>query len=268
MRARDPDPVGKVLALVLGAALAVVFAVMGVDAWRDYRAFGDAPQRTGLLGAIEASSRGRQWVSIEGATWRCDRVLQNVDGGVAFLPATAEDGSLVVARFDHAIRCDALASAPLTGIIEAMTPKGAADLRAAGLEVANDRPLRTFNVCVSCGRDNAQLGVLICACFVLLGLAAYPLRRAYGTLSGRAQGSLTCAIHAAPEQAAAANRTVRRWGGLLLGVGALCIALGQDYVLYRAVPLRWLGGVPVLLGLWMTAFPASYRRLSARRSAR
>lgn len=93
------DPWGKLAAIVGGAALVAIFGYLGVEAWRDFRTFGDVPAR------VEASIRGRQWVAIEGAAWRCDRLVRNIDGGVAFLPAIADDGSMVVARFDREIRC-------------------------------------------------------------------------------------------------------------------------------------------------------------------
>ncbi|MDC3959262.1 hypothetical protein [Polyangium jinanense] len=187
--------------------------------------------------------------------------------GAAFLPARAEDGSTVVARFDRPIQCDAVAAHPLTGIIEPMTPERAADLRAAGLALADGAQLRTLDVCTSCGKDNARLGVLVCTCFVLLGLFLYPLRRAYQSLRGRADASLQAAIQAAP-QAAQADRTVRAWGGAALAVGALAFALGDGWMAYGIVPMRWIGVVALLLGGWMMAFPARYRALAARAKGR
>jgi hypothetical protein len=255
------DPWGKLVAFVGGAALVAIFGYLGVEAWRDYRTFGDVPRRTGLLGAVQASIRGRQWVAIEGAAWQCGRLVRNIDGGVAFLPAMADDGSMVVARFDHEIRCADVVAEPLTGIIEPMDRKRLDDLKVAGLPVSDGVELRTLDVCVSCGRDNARLGVIMCTAFVFLGLALYPLRRGYQSLRGRAQTALHDAVHAPPERAPQANRTVRAWGGSATALGILC-------VIYHAVPLHWFGVGAAILGAWMMVFPDRYRALAARAKRR
>lgn len=258
------DPFGKLLSFLGGAALVAIFGTLGVEAWRDYRAFDDKPTPSTLLAAVEASTSGRRWVSIEGAAWRCEQLVRNINGGAAFLPASADDGSTLVARFDHSIQCDAVAARPLTGIVEPMTPERAADLRAAGLALADGARLRTLDVCASCGKGNARLGVIMCTCFVLLGLALYPLRRAYQSMSGRAHAGLRAAIHAPADRAAQANRTVRIWGGATLATGAAAFAVGEGWLIYGVVPMRWLGVVALVLGGLMTAFPARYRELSAR----
>ncbi|MFT3770111.1 MAG: hypothetical protein QM820_32175 [Minicystis sp.] len=257
------DTFGKVLSLIVGAAIAVGFGVLGVGAWRDYRTFDDVPTRSTLLAAVDASTNGRRWVSIEGAAWRCGQLVRNIRGGAAFLPASADDGSMVVARFDRPIQCDAVSTRPLTGIIEPMEDDRAADLRAAGLALADGARLRTLDVCASCGKANARLGVIVCSCFVLLGLFLYPLRRAYLSFRGRADASLQAAIHT-PGPSAHADRTVRTWGGAALIAGAAAFAVGQGWVAYGIIPVRWIGVVALALGAWMTVFPAKYRALSAR----
>jgi len=262
------DVFGKVVSLVGGAALVAVFGTLGVDAWRDYRAFDDTPTRSTLSAAIEASTQGRRWVSVEGAPWRCDEVVRNVEGGAAFLPASAEDGATVVARFDQPIACDAVVARPLRGIIEPMSAQRAADLRAGGLTLATGARLRMLDVCASCGRDNARLGVIMCAGFVLLGLVLYPLRRRYQALQGRAAASLHAAIHAPPERAAEADRTVRLRGGLVLLAGVVAIAVGEGWAIDGVVPVRWFGAFALALGGWMAAAPGSYRRLAARSKRR
>lgn len=258
------DPFGKLLALVGGAALVAIFGTLGVEAWQDYRAFGDTPTPSTLVTAIDASTRGRRWVSVEGAPWRCEQLVRNVRGGAAFLPASAEDGATVVARFDRPIACQAVVAQPLEGIIEPMTAERAADLRAAGLALTSGGRLRTLSVCTSCGRENARLGVIMCAALVLLGLGLYPLRRAYQLVRGNVAHSLQAAIHAQPEQAAVADRTVRNHGALLLVVGVAAFAWGEGYVIYEVVSLRWAGLAVVLLGAWMVSSPGTYRRLAAR----
>lgn len=258
------DAFGTLLSLVGGAALAAVFGTLGIDAWRDYRTFDDTPTRSTLVSAIEASTSGRRWVSVEGAPWRCTRLVRNIRGGAAFLPASTEDGSTVVARFDRPIECHAIIARPLTGIIEPMTVERAGDLRAAGLALANGAELRTLDVCTSCGKDNARIGIVVCAFFMLVGLLLYPLRRAYQSSSGRASTALHAAIHAPSARAAQADRTVRTWGGATLVTGAIAFAVGESWVAYGMVPVRWIGVVAVLLGAWMMLSPAGYRRLAAR----
>jgi hypothetical protein len=261
------DAFGKVVSFLGGGALVAVFGTLGAGAWRDYRTFDDTPTRSTLLAAIEASTNGRRWVSIEGAAWRCEELLGHVSDGAAFLPARAEDGSMVVARFDRPIQCDAVVARPLIGILEPMAPGRAADLRAAGLALADGARLRTLDVCTSCGKDNARLGVVVCTCFVLLGLFLYPLRRAYQSWGSRAGASLQGAI-AAPARSSQADRTVRAWGGVTLTAGVLAFAVGDGWVAYRTIPVRWIGVIAVLLGAWMIAFPARYRALAARAKRR
>jgi hypothetical protein len=256
------DPSGKLLSFIVGAGLVAVFGTLGLGAWRDYRTFDDTPTRSTLLAAIEASTSGRRWVSIEGASWRCADLVSNINGGAAFLPASADDGATVVARFDRPIRCDAVIAAPLTGIVESMAPERASDLRGAGLALAPGAELRTLDVCASCGKGNVRLGVIVCSCFVLLGLLLYPLRRAYQSLSGRAHVALHEAIHAPPAQATTADRTVRTWGAAALVTGALAFAVGEGWVFYGVVPMRWVGLVGLALGALMVAFPAAYRRVT------
>ena len=262
------DPLGKLLSFVGGAAIVAIFGTLGVEAWRDYRTFDDTPTRSTLLAAVEASTSGRRWVSIEGAAWRCEQLVRNINGGAAFLPASSEDGSTLVARFDHPIQCDAVSAHPLTGIVEPMTLERASDLRAAGLALEDGARLRTLDVCASCGKKNARLGVIMCTGFVLLGLGLYPLRLAYQSLRGRADASLRAAIHAPSDRAAQANRTVRTWGGAALVTGAAVFAVGEGWLIYGVVPLRWLGVVAMALGGLMVAFPARYRELSARSKGR
>ncbi len=259
------DVLGKLVAFVVGGAMVVGFGWLGVDAFREYRRFDDVPTRTDLARAVEASADGKRWVTILGAPWRCDRLVRNIPGGVAFLPATTEDGAMVVARFDHAIRCAEVAAGPLTGVVEPMTAQRAADLRGGGLVVPGGASLRTLDVCASCGKSNSRLGIVVCACFVGLGLGLYPLRRLVLSLRGRALGALHGAIHAPPEHDAKANRLVRLWGASLLAAAALCATVGQGYVIYEIVPVPWFGALAGLLGVWMTVFPASYRRRSMRR---
>lgn len=225
------DLLGKGLAALAGAGLCVVFGALGLDALRDYRAFGETATRSTLAAAVAASAGERRWVSIEGAPWRCADLVRGVDGGVAFLPARDENGATVVARFDHAIACDAVIARPLTGIVEPMSAKRAAALRAAGLALG-DGPLRTLDVCAFCGKDNARLGVVVCGGFVLLGLLLHPLRRAYQGWRARAAASLRAAIHAPPSGAGEADRAVRARGAvvLALGVAMLVVEIGRAHV--------------------------------------
>jgi len=262
------DLSGKLIAFVVGGALAVGAAVLGFQSLQDYRRFDDTARRSNLAGAVEASADGRRWVTVEGAAWRCDRLVRNIDGGVAFLPASGEDGSLVVARFDHAIRCAEVASGPLTGVIEPMSAERAADLRGAGLAVPDGASLRTLDVCAFCGKSNSRLGMLICWCLLFVGVAMYPLRVAFQAQHARALAALHGAIHAPPDQALHADRTVRVWGAALLVAAALAVTVGRGYVILGFLPLPWSGAFTGLLGLWMLGFPASYRRLAARRKPR
>jgi hypothetical protein len=256
------DPLGKLVAGLLGAALVAIFGWLGAGALRDAMTFGDAPLQTDVRGAVHASTAGRQWVEVH-ADWRCDELVHHVEGGAAFLPAVVDD-SVVVARFDHDIHCETESRHALTGIVEPMEAKRAADLGHAGLSLPEGAQLRTLDVCTSCGKDNARIGVIVRTFLVLLGFALYPLRRAYLSFSARTHARLYGAIHATPEHADPANRVVRTWGAAALLAGALAAAVGRDWVVYRIVPVPWVGVIAIVLGGWMIASPESYRRVARR----
>jgi hypothetical protein len=244
--------------LLVSAVIVVIFGWLGLQSLRDYATFGDAPLPTSVAGAVAASSEGRQWVRVEGAPWQCANLKSNVPGGVTFLPASTDDGATIVARFDHSIRCAEVAKAPLVGIVEPMAAQRAADLRAAGLSLPSDAPLRTLEVCSSCGKDNARWGLFICPVFVLVGLALYPLRHLVPRFRVR---TIQEAIRAPEAEAAAANRTIRLWGLALVVLGIVAIALGRGLVVYRVVPVTWFGAFAFALGAVVAAFPDRYRRM-------
>lgn len=129
-----------------------------------------------------------------------------------------------------------------------MARKRLDDLKAAGLAVSDGAELRTLEVCVSCGRNNARLGFVMCTGFVVLGLALYPLHRGYQSLRGRAQDALFDAVHA-PAKAPQANRTVRAWGGSAAVLGVLCAVFGEGWAIFHAVPLQWFGIAATAWGL-------------------
>jgi hypothetical protein len=261
------DAFSKALALLVSAAIVGTFGWLGLVELRDYTTFGDAPRSTSLAGAVAASAEGRQWVRVEGAPWQCASLKRDVPGGAAFLPASSDDGATIVARFDHPIRCADVAKAPLIGIVEPMASKRAADLRSAGLSLPTDAPLRTLEVCSSCGKDNARLGVLICSLLVLVGLAIYPLRHLVPRFRVR---SLQDAIRAPEAEAPAANRTIRLRGLAILGAGVVAIAFGKGWVIYGVLPVPWFGAFALALGVFMAALPDRYRRMAsgASRSAK
>ena len=264
----DRETFGKLVALVLGAALVVGFGYLGVDAWRDYRSFQDAPRTISIRAAVDASTSSRQWVSLSDGAWRCDELLSHVPGGAAFVPATADDGSIVVARFDHSIDCPSVTHAPMIGVLETMDADRARDLRSAGLDLPAGARLRTFDVCAFCGRSNSRLGVVVCAFFVLVGIFLYPLRVAYRR--GRASGWrwLMDNVHAPADGAARARRNLRALGGVILLGGVSFVLFGQDYELDHLIPLQWAGAAMALFGAYVVAAPDHYRKLAARGARR
>jgi hypothetical protein len=262
------DPLGKLLALIAGGAIVVVFGYFGIEAWRDYRSFEDAPRHLTMHAAVDASSNTRQWVSLRSGTWRCDALMTNVPGGVAFVPATVDDGSIVVARFDHSIDCASVTAAPMTGVLETMDADRARDLRSAGLDLPTGARLRTFDVCAFCGRSNSRLGVIMCALFMLVGLSMYPLMLAYQRAQQHGWRWLLDNIHAPADRAARARRNLRLLGsGILLG-GLSFVLFGQGYELDRLIPVPWAGAVMFLFGAYMVVFPEHYRKISARSTRR
>ena len=262
------DPFGKLLALIVGGALVVVFGYFGVDAWRDYRSFEDAPRHVTMHAAVDASESSRQWVSLAGGAWRCDELMTNVPGGVAFVPAIVDDGSIVVARFDHSIDCKSVTAAPMIGVLETMDVGRARDLRSAGLDLPTGARLRTFDACDFCGRSNSRLGVIMCTLFVFLGLLLYPLRLAYQRAQQRGWRWLLDNIHAQADRAARARRNLRLLGSAILLGGLSFVMFGQGYELDHLVPLPWAGAIMFLFGAYIVAFPEHYRKVSARGTRR
>ena len=51
-------------------------------------------------------------------------------------------------------------------------------------------------------------------------------------------------------------------------MGAAVFAVGEGWMMYGVVPIRWLGVVAMVLGGLMVAYPARYRELSARAKGR
>lgn len=241
-----------------------VFGTFGLQAWNEYRAFDESPRQVDLLGAVHAADNGKQWVSVSNAPWQCNGELTRVPGGFAFLPAIASDGSVVVARFDHAIDCKALLGAPFVGVIEPMDFQRISDLRAAGLALPEDVALRTLDVCSFCGRPNSRLGVIVCAVFVLLGMFIYPLRVGYQRLAVRGRRWLFDTVNAPSNAAAKSRLKLRALGSLIIGGGAFCVAFGADWSLAGIIPLRWAGGLMLLFGAYIAIFPERYRSLAAR----
>ena len=180
------------------------------------------------------------------------------------MPAQTGDGAWVVARFDREVSCEGVASAPLTGIIEPMERAQIDRLHAAGLAVSEERT-RQFDVCAFCGRNNARTGLIVCAAFILLGFGVYPLRRAY--LSWRASSDAVFREAIAPNHPdpQRAVRTFRRRGLAIMAGGALCIVVGQGWVVFGVVPVRWFGAGAIALGLLLLVFPAQYRSFVSRR---
>jgi hypothetical protein len=258
------DPIGKLLALIGGGAIVVVFGYFGIDAWRDYRSFEDAPRQLTMHAAVDASESSRQWVALRGGAWRCDALMTNVPGGLAFVPAIVDDGSIVVARFDHSIDCESVTAAPMTGVLETMDANRARDLRSAGLDLPAGARLRTLDVCDFCGRSNSRLGVIMCALFVLLGLSMYPLMLAYQRARQRGWRWLLDNIHAPADRAARARRNLRLLGAVIALSGGSFILFGQGYELDHVIPLPWAGAVMFLFGAYIVVFPEHYRKVSAR----
>jgi hypothetical protein len=259
------DPVGRTLALVVGAGIVCFAGYFGVEALNDYLAFGDTPTRSSLVEAADAAEKGRRWVAVEGAPWRCDEIRGEVPGGVAFVPAR-EGSTIVVARFDHAIDCEATVAAPLVGIVEPMSRSRERDLRRAGLAAPDAARLRTLDVCASCGKSNSLTGVVVCAVFLLVGLGLYPLRRASHEVARRVRGTFDDMVTAPPHRAAEVHKKARLIGLAVVAIGGAGFFLGEGWVAYGFIPVRWIGVVGACFGAWMLVSPASY--LAVRRKHR
>ena len=251
----------RVLTLGVGALIVGGALYLGAGAARDAIRFPEEPIEMTLTQAALTAATGRQWVSVLPGSWRCgDEVRLGI---LQLVPATTVDGSLVVARFEGPVSCEAVTAKPVTGVIEEMDDMVTQRLGSAGVLTHREPSVHQLNVCTGCGRDNARLGVVICLLFVALGVSLGPLRRLIG---GFQQGIVVKldAASRAPANSEQANDTVRRHGFLVAAVSGLGVAVGANWVIFGVIPLQWFAGFGVVLGAFMLTFPEQYRRLRRR----
>lgn len=243
-------------ALIIGGAL-----YFGSGAARDALRFPEEPIEMTVTQAALTASTGRQWISILPGAWRCEDEVRL--GILHLVPATTAEGALVVARFEGPVACRSVTATKVTGVIDVMDDRVTNSLRAAKVLTYREPSVHQLNVCTSCGRDNAKLGVVICLLFVVFGAALGPLRRMIG---GWQQGIVVKLDQAAraPENSEQANDTVRRHGFLVAVFGGLGVAGGAGWVVLGVIPVQWLAGFGVLLGAFMLTFPEQYRKLRRR----
>jgi len=253
-----------IYSIAAGAALVALFGILGMQALNDYRRFGNEPLRGDLPAALSASRDGRQWVTIEGAPWRCEA---GVRAGESFFSARAASGEEVVARFDHDVSCREV-NASLTGVIEPISPGDYQRVKASGLAQGELGSVRMMSVCTNCGKDNARLGVILCTLFVLLGFAIYPIRLALGRWKGSLYESTHAALHAPASDEAQAVRQLRLRGLVLAGGAALGLTLGQNYLLDGLIPVPWLSWPILGLAAVYLFFPSWMRARLAKSQAR
>ncbi|MBX7114387.1 MAG: hypothetical protein K1X64_08660 [Myxococcaceae bacterium] len=250
--------------VLAGAAIVAVFSILGRQAFEDLQRFGDTPLPVDIIGAVRESDAGRQWVSVHDAPWNCG---ESVRVGHTFFPAHI-DGFDVVARYDHDVTCSEVVRQPLEGIIEVVEQEDFERFKQQGLTSKEIGNVRLLSVCVDCGKDNARLGVIICGAFILLGLGIYPLRRALLAAYRGWTSSINDALRSPPSESASAEKKLRIRGAVTLLVGILAYAFGRDYVVWRAVPLHWIGIVGITFGLVYVLFPQKLRRLMAHAESR
>ena len=241
--------------MVVGAIIAVGAAWLGAGALKDALRFKDAPLPQTVEQAVITAQAGRQWVTVRSDDWRCDETKHL--SIITFIP-TGRDA--LVARSDHPIDCARGAAVGFTGVVELPDASDLEQMAEAGLRRQGDPVPWQLQVCESCGRDNARLGVVICLGFMLLGVSLGKIRGAIGGFQARFQQGLVSAARE-PPNSAAANDKVRLYGFVTAALGGLMIGLGRDWVIAGLIPLQWFGGGAVLLGCWMLAFPEKYREL-------
>ena len=248
--------------ILAGAAIVAVFSILGHQAFEDFRRFGDKPLPVDISGAVRESDVGRQWVSVHGAPWNCSEAVRV---GHTFFPAHIE-GYDLIARYDRDVICGDVVGVPLEGIIEPVGKEDFERFKQNGLTSKEIGKVRLLSVCVDCGKDNARLGVIVCGAFILLGLGIYPLRRGLlAAYRGWTSGSNE-ALRSPPTASASAEKKLRIRGAVTLTVGILAYAFGHDYVVWRVVPLHWIGLVGIVLGLAYVLLPGQLRQLIARTS--
>jgi hypothetical protein len=241
------------IALVLGFAIAIGGAIGVWYCLGDCLTYGAHPIRTDLEGAVQLSAKRDQWVSIEGAPWRCDQLL--APGGHPYLPARTKDGVLVVVHFQKDVDCEETASEPIAGILGTLSRRTLDELHGAGLagddEVARELAIVSFHP-----RENAVLGVVLCGLLTLGGVFFGPIVGGIGSASAWYRKWVREATRRA-RSTSPANRTdaIRhRWylGFISIGGGVACMTM-KNWVIWGFVPVPWLGVTSVVLGLLWVA---------------
>jgi hypothetical protein len=82
------------LGILAGAALAAASCIFGWGAFKDWRRFPDSPLPVDLEQAARTAAEGRQWVSVTGGAWQCERAIEH--GMYALVPAWTANGTLLV----------------------------------------------------------------------------------------------------------------------------------------------------------------------------
>ncbi len=251
----------RAVTLFVGALLVGFSLYFGSGAARDTLRFGDQPLPVTLDEATRTAREGRQWVRVAPGGWRCDEAVRR--GVQTLVPARSSDGAVVVARFEDLPDCERAVAAPVTGIVEPALENGVASaLVSAGVLGDLQERAVQLDVCSSCGREDAFLGVVLCSVLGLVGLFFGPLRRRVPNLGAVVDAKMTEAAYAS--DAASANGMVQAYGFAVALGGACCFWFGDGWAIFVVIPLTWFGVFAGALGAFMMTFPERYRTLVRR----
>lgn len=152
---------------LFGLLVASIAAGLLPAMWRDYQRYPDQPRRLDIAAAVELAGDD-EWVTITGATVRCDDAVTEDDR--VYTPLVGP-GRIVIA-YDKDL-CRGGPPREVTGTIAPMSASLEQDINERGLTTrVGSRPplaLATYG-----GKDNERMGLIVLPILIALGLAMYP----------------------------------------------------------------------------------------------
>ncbi len=166
---------------LIGLIGAIVFSVLGIASWLDYRSLPDQPVTlplSGIAGRLEGQDK--LWASAgERVTWDCERIeyrkVGNSENTEVIL--LSEDRTVVVlVTFTAHLGCDEVQASSPSGVFYRMTEARLEFLRQEGFVFARYPQATAFlDLCTVCSRTNSAWLIVLSAVLAALGIAIYPL---------------------------------------------------------------------------------------------
>ncbi len=176
-------------ASIIFCLLTLAFAVaIFALSYPEYQRLGAAPLKLTISQAIERVDR-HPWVLLTDARWHCDRQIPPIRDNATFLQLSdPHDWHIIIADYSGSVNCLDKSLAAPTGTLSQMSEKMLGHfLRTGGLQAEQEQVVKKniYHLCMYCGRDNSQLGIILAAIFALLSVVLYWLTEMFRTHAKR-----------------------------------------------------------------------------------